>query len=67
VKRTKLAKNQRLLKRGTAGLFFDAAWLVNGNGTKTTVPKSKGIVNVVFRIVPHGGEGWGARDCNGAG
>jgi hypothetical protein len=51
----------------TAGLFLEAVWLVKGNGTKTTVPKSKGIVNVVFRIVPYRGKGWDARDRSGAG
>src|ERR1700741_4578840 len=29
-------------------------WLVNGNCTRTTSPKSKGIVDVVFGIAPDG-------------
>jgi hypothetical protein len=41
----------------TAGRFFELVWLVNGNGTSTTSPNSKGIVNVVVRIIPDRGEG----------
>src|SRR6266853_2084911 len=51
----------------TAGLFFEAVWLVNGNGTSTTSPNSKGIVDVVFRIVPDYSECRSARRGSGAG
>jgi hypothetical protein len=51
----------------TPGRFFDALWLVKGNGTRTTSPKSKGIVDVVFGIAPDGGESRRARGSGGAG
>ena len=50
-----------------AGRFFDALWLVNGNGTGTTSPKSKGIVDVVFGIAPDGRKSWRARGSGSAG
>src|SRR5271169_189740 len=51
----------------TAGRFFDALWMLNGNGTRTTSPNSKGIVDVVFGIAPDGRESWHARGSGGAG
>src|SRR5579859_1008239 len=50
----------------TAGRCFEVAMLVKGNGTRTTSPNSKGIVGVVFRVVPDGGEGGGAGGGGGA-
>ena len=51
----------------TAGRFFDALWLVNGNGTRTTSPNSKGIVDVVLGIAPDGGKTRSARGSGSAG
>jgi hypothetical protein len=51
----------------TAGRFFDALWLVNGNGTRTTSPKSTGLEDVVFGIAPDGGESRRARGSGDAG
>ena len=51
---------------------MEMAWLVKGNGTRTTRPKSseatsEGIVGVVLGVVPDGGEGRGAGGGHGAG
>src|ERR1700686_1978339 len=51
----------------TAGRFFEAAWLVNGNGTRTTSPNSKGIVGVIVGIVPDRGKDRRTRGGRGPG
>ena len=51
----------------TAGRFLDAVWLVNGNGTRTTSPNLKGIVGIVFGVVPYAGKRRDARCCGRTG
>src|SRR5205814_8380444 len=50
----------------TAGRFLETVLLVKGNGTSTTSPNSKGIVDVVVRVAPDRGQSRRARGRSGA-